>query len=141
MRNRSSIALEFTVPVPVAEWGIQTGMHVNGAYEFFRKTERSITADVSALIKQDVLLLAGSDDHLVPVEHFYNQTKMLTNARSITTRVFMRDEGAQNHCQAGNYGLALRTIMAWLDTMLLQDAYRRGSAIALPARKPGMTAS
>ena len=50
------------------------------------------------------------------MEHFYNQTKTLTNARSITTRVFMRDEGAQNHCQVGNYGLALKTIVDWLDT-------------------------
>ncbi len=110
--------------VPVVEWGIDAGMHVNGAsspYEFFRKTERFITADVSALIKQDVLLLAGSQDHLVPMEHFYNQTKMLTNARSVTARLFMRDEGAQNHCQVGNYGLALKTIVNWLDSSAAAD--------------------
>jgi pimeloyl-ACP methyl ester carboxylesterase len=105
---------------PVAEWGIQQGMHVTGTsspYEFFRKIKQFHTVDVSALIKQDVLLLAGSEDHYVPVEQFYRQIKMLSNARSITARLFTRSESAENHCQVGNYGLALRTIVNWLDGM------------------------
>jgi hypothetical protein len=36
----------------------------------------------SALVKQDVLLLAGSQDHYVPTEQLHQQIKMLTNARS-----------------------------------------------------------
>ncbi|MGO4684578.1 alpha/beta hydrolase [Hyphomicrobium sp. 2TAF46] len=119
---------------PVAEWGIETGMHVNGAsspYAFFRKTEQFITADVSALIKQDVLLLAGSEDHLVPLEHFYSQTKSLSNASSVTARVFTPSESAENHCQVGNYGLALRTIVAWLDVMLLENVNRHHNIPAL----------
>ena len=105
---------------PVAEWGIAEGMHVTGTsspYEFFRKAKQFHTADVSTLIKQDVLLLAGSEDHYVPTEQFYQQIKMLTNARSISARLFTRSESAENHCQAGNYGLALRTIVNWLDGM------------------------
>jgi alpha-beta hydrolase superfamily lysophospholipase len=105
---------------PVAEWGIQEGMHVTGTaspYEFFRKVKQFHTVDVSALIKQDVLLLAGSQDHYVPTEQFYQQIEMLTNARSITARLFTRSESAENHCQVGNYGLALRTIVNWLDGM------------------------
>lgn len=47
---------------------------------------------------------------------------MLTNARSVTARLFTREESAQNHCQAGNYGLALRTIVNWLDAMLIERA-------------------
>ena len=42
---------------------------------------------------------------------------MLNNARSITARLFTRSESAQNHCQVGNYGLALGTIVDWLDGM------------------------
>ena len=105
---------------PVVEWGIQQGMHVTGTsspYEFFRKIKQFQTVDVSALIKQDVLLLAGSEDHYVPLEQLYDQMKMLSNARSITARLFTRRESAQNHCQVGNYGLALRTIVNWLDGM------------------------
>ena len=105
---------------PVAQWGLEQGMHVTGttsAFEFLQKSVRFKTADVSALIWQDVLLLAGSEDHYVPIEQWHQQIRMLTNARSITARLFTRSESAQNHCQVGNYGLALRTIVNWLDEM------------------------
>jgi alpha-beta hydrolase superfamily lysophospholipase len=104
---------------PVMEWGLHQGMHVTGTlspYEFFQKIKRFRTADVSSLIKQEVLLMAGSEDHYVPVEQLYGQIEMLSNAQSITARLFTRRESAQNHCQVGNYGLALKTIVNWLDT-------------------------
>jgi pimeloyl-ACP methyl ester carboxylesterase len=110
---------------PVAQWGISEGMHVTGTsspYEYFQKIRLFHTADVSTLIKQDVLLLAGSEDHLVPMEHLCQQISMLRNARSITARLFTRSESAENHCQVGNYGLALRTIVNWLDGMQIQSA-------------------
>jgi len=103
---------------PVVQWGIQEGMHVTGttsAYGFLRAFSRFVTADVSASITQDVLLLAGSEDHYVPLEQLHEQTATLTNARSVTARVFTRAESAQNHCQAGNFGLALSTIVEWLN--------------------------
>ena len=105
---------------PVAEWGLEEGMHVTGTsspYRYLRKISEFNTADVSKLIKQDVLLLAGNEDHLIPMGHLYRQIDMLKNARSITTRVFTKNESASAHCQVGNYGLALRTIVSWLDEM------------------------
>ena len=103
---------------PIAQWGIDTGMHVTGAsspYGYFKSTQAYVTADVSALIEQDVLLLAGREDHLVPMAHFHRQISLLTNARSITARLFTASESAGSHCQVGNYGLAFRTIVHWLD--------------------------
>ena len=105
---------------PVVEWGIQQGMHVTGtnsAFEYLQSVAQFETTDVSASISQDVLLLAGSEDHYVPVEQWHDQIRMLSNARSITARLFTRSEHAQNHCQVGNFGLALRTIVNWLDEM------------------------
>ena len=105
---------------PVVEWGIGQGMHVTGtssAFDFLRRIELFQTADISASIRQDVLLLAGLEDHYVPVEQWHQQIRMLKNARSITARLFTRDESAQSHCQVGNYGLALKTIVGWLDGM------------------------
>lgn len=110
---------------PVVRWGIQQGMHVTGttsAFEFLQRTKQFQTADVSASIRQDVLLLAGSEDHYVPMEQWHRQIRMLKNARSITARLFTRAESAENHCQVGNYGLALKTIVHWLDGMLLENA-------------------
>jgi pimeloyl-ACP methyl ester carboxylesterase len=103
---------------PIAQWGVEEGMHVTGTsspYEYFQQIRQFHTIDVSQLVKQHVLLLAGSEDHLVPMSHLYRQIKLLKNARSITTRVFTKSESASNHCQVGNYGLALKTIVHWLD--------------------------
>lgn len=110
---------------PVVQWGIQQGMHVTGtgsAFDFLQKSMQFQTADISASIRQDVLLMAGSEDHYVPVKQFQQQIGMLTNARSITARLFTRSESAQNHCQAGNYGLALKTVVDWLEGLPQKNA-------------------
>lgn len=105
---------------PVVEWGIQQGMHVTGMsspYEFLQMIRQFQTADVSAPVQQDALLSAGSEDHYVPVEQFYQQIEMLSYARSITARLSARSECAQNYCQVGNIGLTLNIIVNWLDGM------------------------
>jgi len=43
------------------------------------------------------------------------QIKALTNAKSVTGRVFTEDEQAHNHCQIGNIGLALDVMLKWID--------------------------
>lgn len=65
-------------------------------------------------MKQDVLLLAGQEDFVVPVDHFYKQIEALKNAKSLTARLFTRAEQAQNHCQVGNIPLVLDTIKNWI---------------------------
>lgn len=119
---------------PVAQWAVQEGMHVTGtdsAFGFLQAFRQFETADVSAYITQDVLLLAGSEDHYVPLEQWHDQMRMLKNAHSITARLFTRGESAQNHCQVGNYGLALRTIVNWLD-----DSAWKGVACYGPTGRP-----
>ncbi len=103
---------------PVSEWGLQQGMHITGTdtpYDFFRSTLAFTTRKISRQITGDVLLLAGADDHYVPLGQLARQAANLTAARSVTTRTFTAAESASNHCQVGNIGLAARVIMAWLD--------------------------
>ena len=105
---------------PVVEWGIQQGKHVTGTnsvFAYLRSVAQFETTDISASVRQDVLLLAGSEDHYVPIEQWHRQIAMLNNARSITARLFTRAESAQNHCQVGNFGLVLGTIVNWLDEL------------------------
>ncbi len=68
----------------------------------------------SNLVKQDVLILTGRKDHLVPFKMHNLQIKALTNAKSVTAKVFTKEKHAQNHCQIGNIGLALETIIKWI---------------------------
>ena len=94
-------------------------MHVTGTptpAAYLHAIQRYTAAGISSRVTQDVLLLAGSEDHYVPVAQFYKQIAALTNTRSLTARLFTRAESAQNHCQAGNFGLALQVITAWLDS-------------------------
>jgi len=70
---------------------------------------------LSWLVEQDVLILTGSEDHFIPLKMHDMQVNALTHARSVTGRIFTRQEQAQNHCQVGNTGLALRVMTDWLD--------------------------
>ncbi|TFH40772.1 MAG: alpha/beta hydrolase, partial [Lysobacterales bacterium] len=69
----------------------------------------------SELVTQDVLILTGKDDHLVPFKMHNMQIKALVNAASVTPMVFTSDVHGQNHCQVGNLGLALDIVVDWLD--------------------------
>ena len=40
--------------------------------------------------------------------------KALTNARSVTGRLFTKEECADHHCQVGNMGLLMKTILDWI---------------------------
>lgn len=105
----------------VMEWGLQQGMHVTGSrspYELLQKVRLLKTTAVSARVTQDVLLMAGVQDHYVPLHQFYDQIKTLRNVRSLTARLFTQAEQAQNHCQIGNLRLSLQVIVGWLDTRL-----------------------
>ena len=61
-----------------------------------------------------MLLLAGVDDHYVPLEQLGRQAANLVHARSVTTRTFTAADEASNHCQVGNIGAALRVIQTWM---------------------------
>ena len=69
----------------------------------------------SELIKQDVLYMTGRNDHFVPFKMHDLQLKAIRNARSVTDVVFMKDSHDQNHCQVGNIGLALDTMLKWMN--------------------------
>lgn len=69
----------------------------------------------SELVKQDVLILTSRNDHFVPLKMHDMQIRALVNARSITGRVFTKEENAGNHCQTGNWGLALKTMAEWIE--------------------------
>jgi pimeloyl-ACP methyl ester carboxylesterase len=102
------------------KWAAMQGMHVTGTqspYAFLRKMQRCNTIDISSLLTQDVLLLAGQEDHYIPLYQLTEQTKALTNVRSLTTRMFTRKENAQNHCHVGNIQLAMNVMLNWMEQL------------------------
>lgn len=65
-------------------------------------------------IKQDVLILAGKDDHFIPIKLHKRQVDALVNAKSVTDKIFGKSDHAQNHCQIGNIKLSLDTMVEWI---------------------------
>jgi pimeloyl-ACP methyl ester carboxylesterase len=106
---------------PLFDWSMHQAMLVLGVstpYQVFQKSRQYTTRDISSLVTQDVLLMAGSEDHVIPLSHFYKQIALLQNVRSQTSRLFTREEQAQNHCQIGNLRLAVDYITNWIDFTL-----------------------
>jgi hypothetical protein len=81
-----------------------------------------------------VLLLAGADDHYVPLKQLGRQAASLVRARSVTTRTFTAAEQASNHCQVGNIGAAVLVIQGWLDLTTASRMAEKGYAAAEFAR-------
>jgi pimeloyl-ACP methyl ester carboxylesterase len=103
---------------PFTRWAIEHGTYVFGVnrpYDYLRRMREFTTRHISGRVTQDFLLLAGTDDHYMPLDHFHRQARALTNVRSFTGRIFTREESAHTHCQCGNLGLALRVILDWID--------------------------
>lgn len=65
-------------------------------------------------VTQDVLLMCGEHDSFQPPSLTRTQAEALTEARSVTVRMFTEAEHADQHCQMGNLDLACRVLTAWL---------------------------
>lgn len=100
-------------------WMIGNLMYIANAREPIEATDLMLKLNEtnlhSDLVKQDILILTGKDDHFVPFKIHDMQVRALTNAKSVTARIFTEKEHAQNHCQIGNIGLALDVILDWIE--------------------------
>ena len=76
------------------------------------------------LVKQDVLILTGAEDHFIPLKMHYRQVNALKNARSVTARIFTREEQGQNHCHAGNTGHAIKVMRKGIEEKPLSRVTR-----------------
>jgi pimeloyl-ACP methyl ester carboxylesterase len=97
----------------VNQWMYITG--VDSPAEWNALIEYYSVSDIAHLVIQDVLLLAGEKDHMIPIKEYQKNWDGLVNARSVSGRIFTAEEQAHNHCQMGNFQLALDEMLAWID--------------------------
>ena len=71
-------------------------------------------ASIADRIRQDVLILAGAEDHFIPFHQAAEFEKSLVSARSVTTRTFDRASGGAEHCQCGATSLVHAAVFDWL---------------------------
>jgi pimeloyl-ACP methyl ester carboxylesterase len=108
-----------------AEWRDSMMSWVVDHFKFITQKDRPMDAlDIyvqmneenmhSERITQDVLILSGREDHFIPFKMHGMQLRALSHARSVSDRVFTREEQAHNHCQIGNIRLSLDVMLSWI---------------------------
>ena len=86
--------------------------NIHTPFEYFNHIKKFNTREISKMITQDVLVLAGAGD--IYTVFYKEQLDALVNAKSVTGRLFTSKESADHHCQVGNMGLLLDTISGWI---------------------------
>jgi alpha-beta hydrolase superfamily lysophospholipase len=102
---------------PGSTWAQQNGewvLGVPGPFALLDAFKAYRLEPVAGLIKADVLILAGADDHFVPSDQFELFKKSLTQARSVTAIEFDRASGGAEHCQIGAPSLWQGAVFDWL---------------------------
>lgn len=126
-RDEVNESVDFIMAVsPQARWAIDHGKHVSGSkdgLEYFQWLSKMNLREVSGRITQDVLIIMGTADHLVPFEQAYQQAAAATNARSVTLRVMTAAEQGAEHCQVGNPMLVVDEIVRWHEGLERRDAH------------------
>ncbi|MFC4358500.1 alpha/beta hydrolase family protein [Halobium salinum] len=103
---------------PGARWQLRNSEWVFGvdAAGLSATLKEYSLVDVADRIECPTLVLAGEDDHLMPLPLAYELVDRLGGEAEL--RVFTREEGAADHCQVGNLSLAHGVVYDWLDETL-----------------------
>ena len=89
--------------------------NIHSFYDYLNCIKAYNTKEISAQLKQDVLVMAGSDD--MYTVFFDAQMQALRNAKSVNGRIFTEKDHASHHCQIGNIKLALDYILEWHESL------------------------
>ena len=110
---------------PGMRWGLQNAewvMGVSTPSEVLPAFAPYTLQDVAGRILGDVLILAGAEDHLVPLSQVGQFQATLTHAKSVTTFVYGTESGGKEHCQDGAITLWQRDFFDWLLTKYASPA-------------------
>jgi pimeloyl-ACP methyl ester carboxylesterase len=102
---------------PGASWAYHNAlwtMGTTGVNQTLEAFSHYKLASIADRIRQDVLILAGTEDHFIPFHQVADFERSLVNARSVTTRIFDRASGGGEHCQCGNTSLVHAAVFDWL---------------------------
>ncbi len=102
---------------PDVSWAYRNALWTMGTKDVDETIEASAAytpAPVADRIRQDVLILAGTEDHFIPFHQTADFEKVLINASSVATRIFDRPSGGAGHCQMGDLTLVHAVVLDWL---------------------------
>lgn len=118
-RKTTNVLVGLKMRVPVLKHAINNALYIQNKKEPYDAVKWFLDMNKnhlkSELVTQDVLLLGGENDAFQPPILLKKQEEALVNANSVESRIFTKDEHADQHCQMGNIELPLATIVKWLD--------------------------
>ena len=109
---------------PGFAWASNNGMWTLGTkypLDTITEMQKFTLAGIADRIKNDVLILAGTEDHFVPIEQVAQFEKALTAARSVTTKIYDRASGGAEHCQFGAQTLWHADFFDWISAKFADD--------------------
>lgn len=107
---KSKFSSTFSWGLKNARWTFNT-KDSNETLNAFRKFTLEGVADK---IKQDVLILAGTKDHFIPINQVETFQKSLKSARSVKTIIYDEEFGGAEHCQLGAATLWQADFFEWI---------------------------
>ncbi|HAT55063.1 MAG TPA: hypothetical protein DCW31_07490 [Lactobacillus sp.] len=90
-----------------------TGLH--NPVDLLREISRYDLTGTLKDVKQEVLLLAGTDDQYVPYKRLSQLESELVRVKSLKSVTFDASTGADQHCQIGNRQLAINEFATFLN--------------------------
>ena len=89
----------------LVKWNLMHGMYAYGAKDpvgYVKKVRKFTLKGIGDKVTQDMLILAGRDDHMIMPSLFCEEFDLLPNVRSLALQM---------------YSLALDTMVRWMDQM------------------------
>lgn len=83
-------------------------------YDLLISFKKYTVKNILSLVNQDVLLLAGENDQYVPSSRLVDIEKGLINAGKVSSILFSKESGGDQHCQAGHRELGFNAIKSFL---------------------------
>lgn len=104
----------------LVKWNLLHGMYAYDAPDpvsYVQKIRQFTLKGIGDKVTQDMLILAGRDDHMIMPSLFHEEYDLLPNVRSLALQLYTNADDAGSHCNIGNMKLALDTMIRWIDQM------------------------
>ena len=104
----------------LVKWNLLHGMYAYDAPDpvgYVQKVRQFTLKGIGDQVTQDMLILAGRNDHMIFPSLFHEEYDLLPNTRSLALQLYTNRDDAGSHCNMGNMKLALDTMIHWIDNI------------------------
>ncbi|MFP4526811.1 MAG: alpha/beta hydrolase [Bacteroidales bacterium] len=118
-KGLTNLSVKLKMNVGTIKHSVNNALFIQNKTEPYEAVEWMLAMNqkhiASNLIDQDVLLVTGENDAFQPPILLHKQKDALVNANSVTTRIFTKNEQADQHCQIGNLSIVLNEMYEWIE--------------------------